>query len=93
MTITKLVAGAAGALLVTLAGSAAFAGDGGYMCQTRSPAKNVPMATHCVTWTHQAAARVQTASCDPAKMPYASMREACEQLMANPEPSAAPAAG
>jgi hypothetical protein len=93
MTMTKLAAGAAGALLVTLAASAALASEGGYMCQTRSPAKNAPPATHCISWTRQGAARLQAASCDPAKMAYAAMRDTCADFMAHPEPSAPSTAG
>jgi hypothetical protein len=93
MNNSKLAAGAAGALLIALAASAAFAGEGGYMCQTRSPAKNAPPATHCITWTRQGAARLQAASCDPAKMAYGAMRDTCADFMAHPEPSAPPTAG
>jgi hypothetical protein len=93
MTISKLAAGVAGALLVTFVASAALAGEGGYMCETRSPSKFAPPATHCITWTRQGAARLQAASCDPAKMAYGAMRDTCADFMAHPEPSALPTAG
>jgi hypothetical protein len=93
MNITKLAAGAAGALLITLAPSAGLPAEGGDLGQTRSPAKTAPLAPHCITWTRQGAARLQAASCDPAKMAYGAMRDTCADLMAHPEPSAPPAAG
>ncbi len=91
MTNTKLAAGVAGALWLTFAGTVAYAaqGEGGYACQTANPAKAAPVVTHCVTWTHQAAARLAATGCDPARMASAAMRAACAQLTAHPERTAA----
>ena len=82
LLISPVAAGSAQAQCA-LGGLPAFAGEGRYMCQTWSPAKNAPPATRCITWTCQADAQLQAASCDPAKMAY----------MARPEPSAPPTAG
>lgn len=94
MTLTKLTAGAAGTLLLTLTGSAALAAskaDNWFVCQTFTMAKNTPPVTHCVTWTRLAAERMRTADCDPAKMTEAQMRAKCAQLSQSQAPSAPPA--
>jgi len=77
------VAGAAGALFVALAGSVAFAAHsaGAYVCETSTPTKMSPPVTHCITWTHEAAARM-AANCDPAMMVDVAMRAQCMALMA-----------
>lgn len=95
MTITKLAAGAAGALFVALTGSVAFASqsEGGYVCQTWSPAKASPPVTNCVTWTRVGAARMRAAPCDPAKMTFASMQAQCEAFMGAERNAPPPAAG
>ena len=94
MTIHKL--SAAGALIVALGGSTAAAahGAGDYVCQTWSPAKTGRTVTHCATWTHEAAARMRAAGCDPAKVGEAAMRAQCAAMMGDhqgqaPKPSAA----
>ncbi len=96
MTISKLAAGAAGALCIVLASSAAYAAhsDGGYMCQTFNMAKASPPSTHCITWTKAAAARMRAVNCDPGKMATAAMRVQCAELMFSTEqPAPAPAGG
>ena len=94
MTITKLAAGAAGGLFVALTGSVAFAAqtEGGYVCQTWSPAKASPPVTDCITWTQVAAARMRATPCDPARTTFASMRAQCEALMGALERNAPPPA-
>ena len=94
MTISKFAAGAAGALFIALASSAAYAAhsDGGYMCQTFNMAKASPPTTHCITWTKAAAARMRAANCDPSKMATAAMRAQCAALMAAPADSTPPPA-
>ena len=94
MTITKLAAGAAGALFVVLTGSVAFAAqsEGGYVCQTWRPAKASPPVTNCITWKRVAAARMHAAPCDPAKTAFESMQAQCEALMGAPERNARPPA-
>jgi hypothetical protein len=74
---------AAGAVFFALAGSAAFAAHsaGEYACQTWSPAKTGRTVTHCVTWIHEAAARMRAGSCDPATMSDAVMRAQCAAMM------------
>jgi hypothetical protein len=81
MTIHKL--SAAGALVVALAGSAAFAAHsaGAYVCQTSNPAKTARAVTHCVTWTREAAARMRAAGCDPTMMGDVAMRAQCAAMM------------
>jgi hypothetical protein len=93
MTINKLCAGAAGALVVVLAGSVAVAAQtAAYRCQTWNSSKVGPAATHCMTWTREAAARMRAAHCDPAMMGDAAMRAQC-LAMANSHPGdAAPSA-
>jgi hypothetical protein len=94
MTINKLCAGAAGALVVVLAGSVAIAAQtaGAYRCQTWNSSKSGPAATHCMTWTREAAARMRAAKCAPAMMADAAMRAQC-LAMANSHPGdAAPSA-
>jgi hypothetical protein len=95
MTISKLAAGAAGALFIALASSAAYAAhsDGGYMCQTFNMAKATPPSTHCITWTKAAAARMRAVNCDPSKMASAAMRAQCAELMASTEQPAPAQAG
>lgn len=95
MTISKIAAGAAGALFIALASSAAYAAhsDGGYMCQTFNMAKATPPTTHCITWTKAGAARMRAANCDPSKMATAAMRAQCADLMASSEQPAPPPAG
>ena len=94
MTITKLAAGAAGALFIALTGSVAFAARTEGFCQTWSPAKASPPVMHCITWTRAAAARMRAAACDPGKTTFASMQAQCEALMGAPERNvASPAAG
>ena len=84
MTISKLASGAASALFVVLAGSAAYAAhsDGGFMCSTFNMSKNTPPTTHCVTWTKAGAAKIRAANCDPSKMTTPAMRAKCAELMA-----------
>ena len=73
----------AAAVFVMFAGSVAAAhGAGGYLCQRWNPTKGSPPVTHCVTWTHEAAARMAAANCDPAMMSDAAMRAHCMALMA-----------
>jgi hypothetical protein len=96
MTKLDLAAGVAAALSVAFAASAALAGEGAYVCQTTNPAKASPSVTRCLTWSHEAAARMQAEGCDPAKMAGDSMREACARLTANGharEAGRTPAAG
>jgi hypothetical protein len=96
MNIDKpTIAGIAGALVVALGGSVAFAAHnaGAYVCQTWNPTKVSPPVTHCVTWTREAAARMRAAPCDPATMTPAQMRERCAELTARAERSAPPPAG
>jgi hypothetical protein len=86
MTMTKFAVGAAAAVAATLLATAAFAaqGEGGYTCQTWNPTKAGPAVTHCVTWTHEAAARMRAADCDPATMSDAAMRDLCMAMMSEP---------
>lgn len=96
MTMTKFAAGAAAAVAAIFLASAAFAaqGEGGYACQTWSPAKAGPPMTHCLTWTKVAAARMRAAPCDPGKMSQSAMRAECAALMAAPaDGTPPPAAG
>lgn len=82
MTHRKLIAGAAGALtLIASASLAHAAGDVG--CVTYNPTKNSPVVIHCVGWTHEMAARLKAASCDPGHMTAAAMRAVCADLMAH----------
>lgn len=93
MTMTKFAAAAA-AVTATFLASAAFAaqGEGGYACQTWSPAKAGPPVTHCLTWTKVAATRMRAAPCDPGKMSQGAMRAECAALMAAPAVGTPPAA-
>jgi hypothetical protein len=89
MTHRKLIAGAVGAL--TLAASASLAhaaGDAG--CVTFNTSKNSSAVVHCVGWTHEMAARLKAAGCDPQHMTLAEMRGICADLMAHAD---APASG
>ena len=81
MTINKL--SAAGALIIALGGSAAFAAHraGDYVCQTWNPAKTGRAFTHCITWTREAAAHMRAVGCDPAMMGDAAMRAQCAAMM------------
>jgi hypothetical protein len=89
MTHRKLIVGAAGAL--TLVASAALAHAGGdARCVSYNPAKNAPAVIHCVGWTHEMAARLTAAGCDPRRMTPAEMRDVCADLMAHAD---APASG
>jgi hypothetical protein len=92
MAMTKFAAGAAAAVAAALLATAAFAaqGEGGYTCQTWSPAKAGPPVTHCLTWTKVAAARMRAAPCDPATMRQGAMRAECAALMAAPANGAPP---
>jgi len=94
MTLTKFAAGAAAAVGAALLATAAFAaqGEGGYACQTWSPAKAGPPMTHCITWTKVAAARMSAAACDPGKMSQSAMRTECAALMAAPADGSPPSA-
>jgi hypothetical protein len=89
MTHRNLIAGAAGAL--TLVASAALARAGGdARCVSFSPVKNTPAVIHCVGWTHEVAARLTAAGCDPRRMRPPEMRDVCADLMAHAD---APASG
>lgn len=84
MTTPKYsLAAAIGAAITTLAViSTASAATNGSVCQTWNPSKASPAVTHCVTWSHEAAARMRAANCDPAMMSGAAMRAACDALTA-----------
>lgn len=89
MTHRNLIAGAAGALtLVASASLAHAAGDVG--CVAFNPSKNAPAVVHCVGWTHEMAARLKAAGCDPRRMTPAEMLTVCADLMAHAD---APASG
>ena len=83
MTNSKLAAaGVATALFTLLAGSVAMAAhSGSFVCRTWNTSKNTPPAAHCITWTHEAAARMSAANCDPSKTGEAAMRAQCAGMM------------
>ena len=89
MTHRKLIAGAAGALTLIASASLAHAA-GDVRCETFSPAKTGRTVTHCQSWTHEMAARLKAAGCDPQHMTPAEMRAACAEHMAHAD---APASG
>jgi hypothetical protein len=79
MTNPKLAAAGIGAALFTLlAGSLAVAGQPApAFCQTGNPTKVGRAVTHCVAWTHEAAARLRAANCEPSIGGGGAMRAQC----------------
>ena len=67
--------------LASAVASSAFANAGGYVCQRFSPSKNTPAVAHCITWSHEGAANMRAAHCDPASMGDAVMLAKCQTLM------------
>lgn len=93
MTTRQFLAGSAIALGLATGSAASAHGVGGFICQTFNMAKNTPPTTHCVTWTREGKAMMQSAPCDPAKMSAAEMRERCAELSATPAPATPPVHG
>jgi hypothetical protein len=89
MTHRYLFAGAAGALTLVASASLAHA-TGDVRCESFSLAKTGRLITHCQSWTHDMAARLKAAGCDPEHMTPAAMRTVCADLMAHAD---APASG
>lgn len=86
MTISKFVRCGV-AILLAITGTAALAGEGALVCETWNPSKITPPATHCITWTKQARARMRSAPCDPKTMTSDQMRAKCAQMMASSQKS------
>ncbi len=85
MTNPKLAAAGIGAAAcVLLVGSIAVAAEPTPFCQTANPTKGSPAVTHCVTWTHEASARLRAANCDPSTKDGAAMRAQCVAMTPRP---------
>ncbi|HXU99474.1 MAG TPA: hypothetical protein VG166_03140 [Caulobacteraceae bacterium] len=77
---------AAGALLIALAGSAAFAAHNAdqFVCQTWNQAKTGRTVAHCVTWNRETGARMRAVNCNPAMISEAAMRLQCATMEGEP---------